>query len=80
MSANGTAPDTTAPDGAVSTDWQEILDYITATWAQRMAETVTEAARWRAVASASQRALTDLQARVAALEAGHEPDHAAAAR
>ncbi len=79
MSTNGSAPDA-APDGAITTDWQEILDYVTSLWAQRMAETVTEAARWRAVASASQRALTDLQARVAALEAGHETDHAAAAR
>jgi len=65
-----------AASDVVAVDYQEVLDYVTTLWAQRMADTVTEAARWRAVATAAQRTLAELQARVEVLERG--PDAAAA--
>lgn len=79
MNANGASPTTdAAPAGSITTDWSEILDYTAAIWAQRLAETVAEAARWRAVAVATQRALDELGARVATLEGA--PDATAASR
>ena len=64
MSAsNGSAPD------PITADWSDIADYTAAIWAQRMAETVAEAARWRAVATAAQRRLAELATRIEALEA-----------
>lgn len=53
-------------------DWSEIVDNVQTTWAQRMAETVAESARWRAAAAAAQRQLADLRTRIEALEADRD--------
>lgn len=61
-------------------DWAQIADNLTSTWARRLADTVAESARWQAAAQAAQARITELTARVEALESGDgKADHAAAA-